>query len=259
MSTPDAAGCPLAEFDADPDDPIRAAAAAQTRAALPPRAVGAFLGRSTTQWATEHGFRPADHVTLVNGRHPLWTGRFRGVEVALVDLPVGAPAAVIVVENLFLAGVHTLVGVGSCGGLVHFEEGEFVLPSRALRDEGTSYHYAPAGRWIDTDAGVRAACAAAVAEAGLAATEAPTWTTDAYYRETRGKIAARRAEGCVVVDMECAALAACAALRGAAFAQILFTADTLAGGTHDVRGWGHEVHVTALELALRAATLAPPR
>ena len=84
--------------------------------------------------------------------------------------------------------------------------------------------------------------------------ECTTWTTDGFFRETAAKVAYRREEGCSVVEMECSALAACAAFRGARFGQILFTADTLADIEHyDERGWGGDSFELALLLCLEAA------
>ncbi len=244
---------PILEYDPDPRDPITDALLAKPGVRLPERAVLTFLGKVPRRWAETNGYVVADTVDMVTGRVPVWVGRHQDREIALVEAPVGAPPAVIVLEFLLMRGVRTVVGVGSCGGLVHFEEGQFVLPARALRDEGTSYHYQPASRWVDTDAGVRAACKAVIEDAGLTHTECPTWTTDAFFRETRALIAARTAEGCQVVDMECAALAACAAFRGARFAQLFYTADTLVDGEHDARSWGMSAREVALELALAAA------
>ena len=80
-----------------------------------------------------------------------------------------------------------------------------------------------------------------------------TWSTDGFFRETKEKVKARRAEGCRVVDMECAALAACAAYRGKVFAQILFTADTLHDLSHEQRAWGKESRDKALLMGVKAA------
>ena len=81
--------------------------------------------------------------------------------------------------------------------------------------------------------------------------ECITWSTDAFYRETPAKIKARKAEGCSVVDMECSALAACAKFRDADYGHIIFTADSLVNlDSYDVRGWGKESFVKALELCL---------
>ncbi len=245
---------PILEYDDDPFDPISHGIRSAATVQLPPRAVVTLLGSVTPRWAQEHGYRVAETVTMITRPFPIWVGQHRGVEVALAEIPVGAPAAVIVFEYLLSYGVRTAVATGSCGGLIHFEEGEFVLPARALRDEGTSYHYLPAARWVETDDEVRAACANAVEAAGLTHAECATWTTDAFLRETPAVIAARRDEGCVVVDMECAALAAAARFRGARFAQILYTADTLAGDEHDTRNWARSTRPTALRLALDAVT-----
>ena len=90
-------------------------------------------------------------------------------------------------------------------------------------------------------------------EKGIPFTPAVTWTSDGFFRETKEKIKARRRAGCNVVDMEAAALAACARFRGKEFAQILFTADTLSSLSHDPRGWGYRGRNAALEIGLAAA------
>ena len=78
-----------------------------------------------------------------------------------------------------------------------------------------------------------------------------TWTTDGFYRETAEKVAYRKEEGCAVVEMECAALAAVAQLRGAVWGELLFTADSLADfDNYDQRDWGAEAFDKALELCL---------
>ena len=88
---------------------------------------------------------------------------------------------------------------------------------------------------------------------GLPYREVITWSTDGFFRETREKVAYRKAEGCAVVEMECAALAACAAFRGALWGMILYTADTLANvDAHDMRSWGIHTREYALALCLQA-------
>lgn len=250
---------PLLDYDEDPLDPISSTIRARSDVVLPQTAVITLLGNVGRRWAREHDFEAVYEVETITRRFPFWVGEHAGRPLALAEIPLGGPAAVMIVEHLIALGVRTLVGVGSCGGLVHFEEGEFILPTKALRDEGTSYHYLPAQRWVEVDPQVRAACASAVEAANLRYVQAPTWTTDAFYRETRGKIRARRREGAQVVDMECASIAACAAFRGARFGQILYTADTLADDAHDPRLWGSHFRETALSLALSAAARVEPQ
>ena len=77
------------------------------------------------------------------------------------------------------------------------------------------------------------------------------WTTDGFFRETQDMVRYRGAEGCTTVEMECAALAACARKRGASFGQILYTADSLANiYAHDERDWGKGSLRKALELCI---------
>lgn len=247
---------PILEYDPEPDDLIRPSIRAiHADDHLPRVAVVAFLGDISRGWVAAQGWSVASAVDMVTGLFPIWTGTYNGAGIALAELPVGAPAAVLVVEQMLLLGVDTVVAVGSCGALTHVEEGEFLLPVRALRDEGTSYHYLPPARWVETTPAVREACRSALEARGLTATDCDTWTTDGFFRETVGLVTRRRDEGCSVVEMECAALAACTQLRGARYAQILYSADTLAGEEHDIRGWGHASRDSALLSALDAAAL----
>lgn len=80
--------------------------------------------------------------------------------------------------------------------------------------------------------------------------EVTTWTTDGFYRETPAKVKQFKELGASCVEMECAALAACANFRQVDFAQILFTADSLSDlEKHEDRGWGRDAHELALQLA----------
>lgn len=88
---------------------------------------------------------------------------------------------------------------------------------------------------------------------GMKYREVITWSTDGFFRETQEKVAYRKSEGCSVVEMECSALAACAAFRGATWGMILYTADTLANAAeYDERSWGGDAAPYALNLCLDA-------
>ena len=142
---------------------------------------------------------------------------------------------------------------GSCGCLKAFPEGTFLVPYRALRDEGTSYHYAPPSRFIETNKRARKAIEETILEHGMKYQEVTTWSTDGFYRETKEKVEYRKGEGCSVVEMECSSLAACSIFRNIIFGQMLFTADTLADVHHyDERSWGGDSFEIALTLCLDA-------
>ncbi len=248
---------PILDFDPDPDDVIMGVPPRTLPADLfPARAVIAFLAGTVDAYAARTGAEVVHTEKSINGDHPYWLVPTPTGPVVLVRAHLGAPIAALLAEVLFRHGVREAVAVGSCGGLRHFAEGEWLVARRALRDEGTSYHYLPPGRWVDLDRGISEQCLAAIRDRGLTAAEVDVWTTDAICRETRSLVAARLDEGCSVVDMECSALAACAQVRGVRFGQILFTGDSLADGEHDPRSWGQDSHELALELALAAVAPA---
>ena len=92
-----------------------------------------------------------------------------------------------------------------------------------------------------------------IAEHGMKYQEVIAWSTDGFYRETKEKVAYRKSEGCSVVEMECAALSACAGFRGATWGMILYTADSLADvDQYDERNWGGDAYEYALTLCLDA-------
>ena len=117
--------------------------------------------------------------------------------------------------------------------------------------KGTSYHYLPASRSVELDKNIRDAIERTFLAQKIPFRECITWTTDGFFRETQDMVKYRRAEGCTTVEMECAALAACARKRGASFGQILYTADSLANVLeHDERDWGKDSLRKALALCI---------
>jgi len=139
-----------------------------------------------------------------------------GQTVGIVGCAVGAPFAVLVAEELFASGCRTLLSLTSAGQIAPTRPlPYFIVISRALRDEGTSYHYAETGEFADADPRLVAIAAEALQAAGLRAVTGATWTTDAPFRETAGAIAAARRKGVLAVEMEAAALYAFARARKA--------------------------------------------
>ena len=156
-------------------------------------------------------------------------------------------------DFLIAYGVKEIISTGYCGALENFPEGMFLVPYRALRDEGTSYHYAPPSRFMDIDILARTAIEQTITEHGLEYSEILTWSTDGFFRETKEMVAYRKSEGCAVVEMECSALAACAKFRGVTWGMILYTADSLVNvEKYDQRNWGGNAYEYALRLCLDA-------
>src|ERR1700681_2138219 len=130
-----------------------------------------------------------------------------GQEVGIVGRVVGASFAVLVAEELFASGCRQLVSLTSAGQIVPSGPPPyFVIIDRALRDEGTSYHYAAPADFAEADPGMVAAAMQALNDAGLRAYVGSSWTTDAPFRETAAAVAAARTKGVLAVEMEAAAL-----------------------------------------------------
>jgi uridine phosphorylase len=140
-----------------------------------------------------------------------------GIEVGILGCAVGAPFAVLVAEQLFASGCQLLVGVTSAGQITPIGPTPyFVLIDRALRDEGTSYHYLASSTFAEApDAKLLARVEAHVgALPSIALHRGATWTTDAPYRETAVAISRARNLGALAVEMEAAALYAFSTATG---------------------------------------------
>jgi uridine phosphorylase len=157
-----------------------------------------------------------------------------GQTVGIVGCAVGAPFAVLVAEELFESGCRLLLSVTSAGQIVPAGPTPyFIIIDRALRDEGTSYHYAEASEYADANADLVAMADAALKVAGLRAIVGSTWTTDAPFRETEEAIEAAKKRGILAVEMEAAALYAFARARQASVLCIAHVTNTMGNAAQD--------------------------
>ena len=220
---------------------------------LPARCVFGFLGDYIQAFALEHKLDViAEYHTLMK-IIPVYKAVKDNKEIALCSPPVGASASAAILDWLICHGASEIMAIGGCGTLIDIPENEMLIPTAALRDEGTSYHYLPPAREIALDEKGIAAAKQALDQLGIKSEYVKTWTTDGLWRETKDMVNYRKAEGCAAVEMECAALAACARLRGALFGQILFTQDSLANAElHDDRNFGRDSFGKAVAIALEA-------
>lgn len=137
------------------------------------------------------------------------------IELGIVPCAVGASFAVLVAEQLFASGCQLLVSVTSSGQLVEVRPPPyFILIDRALRDEGTSYHYLAPSEFSSAPPQLIDAMAGAFDGLRVPVERGATWTTDAPYRETLTAISAMKTKGLLAVEMEAAALYAFAEARG---------------------------------------------
>ena len=218
---------------------------------LPARCVYAFLEEEIERYATSVGAEKVGEFVSATKIYPVYVMTYNGEEICLAQAPVGSAAAAQFMDWLIGYGVKQIISTGTCGVLVDMPENIFLIPTRALRDEGASYHYVAPSRYIEVNRRALTAIETVLRQASIPYQEVMTWSTDGFYRETPDKVAYRIEEGCSVVEMECAALAAVAQLRDAVWGLLLFTADSLADlENYDQRDWGSEAFGEALVLCL---------
>ena len=179
------------------------------------------------------------HVTDIAsamGPFPVFKIDHEGHALAIAHPGMCASFVAAFMEELIAFGCRKFVACGAARVLDStLARGTIVIPDAAVRDEGVSYHYVAPGREIEVDRHVVNKLESVVRSSGIPFRVGKTWTTDGLYRETRSRIARRRAEGCITVEMECSALLAVAQFRGVTFGQLLATGDDVSGDEWDPR------------------------
>jgi uridine phosphorylase len=164
----------------------------------------------------------------------LHTFTLAGQSVGIVACAVGAPFAVLVAEELFASGCRFLLSLTSAGQIVPAGPTPyFVIIERALRDEGTSYHYATASEYAAADANLVKQAGAALEGKEQHVVIGASWTTDAPFRETAAAIEAARSRNVLAVEMEAAALYAFAQRSGAAVLCLAHVTNTMGQAGRD--------------------------
>lgn len=183
---------------------------------------------------------------FVKGENSYTFYKFVDSNTLLVHGVIGGPFCGGVLEEAIAFGVSKIMFCGGAGSLVReITKGKLVIITSAIRDEGMSYHYAPPAREITTNPKVVNRIADYLAKIGIEFTTGKTWTTDAFYRETKALVQARRDEGAIVVEMEQAGLIAVAAFRGVDYGAIVYGGDDLSQEIWDGRKWKSEKAIRA--------------
>ena len=160
------------------------------------------LSKPATGWACFHS--SMQHVEL------------DGTAIGIVDRTIGGPYAVLIAEQMLATGGKVIVGMTSAGRVApSLPVPSFVIPTRALRDEGTSYHYLAPSEFVKAPSDLSSRLARALEAVGVSVQRGPVWTTDAPYRETAEQIRRHASTGILAVEMQAASLFALGAARNA--------------------------------------------
>lgn len=235
---------PILEFDPSPTAMIEPARVNQP-SDVPEHCVICFF-RDVLEEVIASGAKVVRENRWEDGSHDLYEIEYEGRRVAFFHPGVGAALAGSLLEEVIAFGCRKFIACGGCGVLNRgMAVGHLVVVASAVRDEGLSYHYLPPARTVAADARAVAALHAELNARALPYVTGTTWTIDAPYRETPDKVALRRAEGCLTVEMEAAAFLAVAQFRGVPLGQLLYGGDDLSGAEWDSRGWQNRSEIRA--------------
>ena len=227
---------------------------------IPRVAVACYSHVTFERIVGELGAHIIAETSSANGIKPIYKAKYKDTEVAIFMIDVGAPMSVGMLEDVYQMGVQKVIIFGTCGVLdSSIEDCSIIIPEIAVRDEGTSYHYADPTDEIGVNDKYISTLKNLLNELRVKYTIGKVWTTDAFYRETQDKVNRRKEQGCICVDMECSANAAVAQFRGKELVQFFYAADNLDSEQWDVRSLSNydrleekdRIAAVALELARR--------
>ena len=159
---------------------------------------------------------------------------------------VGAPIAAMILEQLVALGVTRFLTIGTSGALQkQLDIGDIVVCDRAIRDEGTSYHYLAPSEFSCASVELTERARRSLDKLGIAFTVGTSWTIDAPFRETNAEVKRYQDEGVLTVEMEAAALFAVAEYRNVQIGAILTISDTLAD-----LNWNPQFHTSKTQAGL---------
>jgi len=149
----------------------------------------------------------AKEVAWIYRARPLYVGDISGIPVGIIWAAPGAPLATMVMEDLIACDAKFFIGVGLLAAIQpSINLGDYVIPSLAVRDEGTSYRYLPKNVEALSSNGIIKALKDSCEEFKVRYHTGPVWTTDALYRETKSKIDYFQQRGVLGVDAESSAI-----------------------------------------------------
>ncbi len=249
---------PILEFDNTGQSIINPSDTIKKRKDLPQHCVITFFYDIVEHFAEKGIIHEIMSLKSEMGKHPVYEFEINNSKVAIFHPGVGAPLAAALFEEVIELGCSKFIACGGAGVLDRsIVEGHLVIPYSAIRDEGTSYHYLPPSREVTPSINAVEKIKLVLDKHRIPYLNTKTWTTDGFYRETKGRTALRKDEGCLVVEMETAALFSVAKFRGVEIAQILYGGDNLDSEKWQYRNWQNNwsVREKLIWLAAEAALL----
>lgn len=185
---------------------------------MPEHCVICFFKEVMDKIITDHNAKVLVENRWEDGVHPVYEIEVHGKRLAFYHPGIGASLSAAILEEVIAFGCKKFVACGGSGVLAkEIAVGNLIVVSGAIRDEGVSYHYLPPDREVAANKVALNTLTKVLDHRGIPYRTGKTWTTDAPYRETPNKIAKRKEEGCLTVEMECAGMMAVAQFREVIF------------------------------------------
>ena len=229
---------PILEFDTERKAVISASQFLEKK--LPEKCVITFFRKELEELAKEKKFEVLEYLHSEILDIPI----YKLSKNVCITMPFAtAPGAAGTIEELRAMGCEKFVICGGTGCLENIALGKVIIPTSAVRDEGTSYHYIPPAREIECDGAAEETAERVLGRLGIPYITGKTWTTDAFYRETAGMIELRKKEGCITVEMEVAAFFAVAKYYDLHLVQLLYAGDDISKDEWNSRNWNKQWNV----------------
>lgn len=244
----------LSEFDDNSEAVINPGDVIEKIPMIPRVAVTCFSEILFNRILSISKHRVIGRLSNTNGKKEIYEIEYRDKKFVFFMMGVGAPLAVMDMEDVHMMGVEKFVVFGNCGVLdKKIDDCMIIIPNRALRDEGVSFHYQRASRDILLNRKYVDLFREVLRENEVSFVEGTTWTTDAFYRETKSRVNRRRDEGAITVEMEAASLQAVADFRRIDFNIFFYAGDNLDNSLWDKRSLSGDVKIEKkMELSLFA-------
>jgi uridine phosphorylase len=173
----------------------------------------------------------------------------------VVPRTIGGPYAVLIAEQLKASGARVVLGLTSAGRVSgSLPVPSLVVPTEAIRDEGTSYHYLLASPSVVADAELADCLAGGLQGLGLPVSRGTVWTTDAPYRETEEQLEQYAKQGVLAVEMQAASLFAFAIARRMPVGMVAHVTNAVDHDEHPFKKGSHAFGQQILEAVCRVAT-----
>ena len=209
---------------------------------FPERGIICFLGKTIEKLKAAGKLKLIYTVQSICTEYPVY--KVKGKDVLLVNPYSGAPTTAGIMEELGACGCTKWIACGAAGVLDRkIAVGHLLLPDSALREEGTSHHYLKPSREVQASPRAVKAIKKTLDKHGVPYLVAKTWTTDGFFRETPAKVALRKKEGCLSVEMEAAAIFAVAKFRGHHAGAIFYGGDDVSGKDWDPRRFHDRAYI----------------